>query len=154
MDSSSGLSLLHRAIIAPSHAQPCCTSPAPTPEPCTYAPAPCSAPRSSALCCAWPCFLHQLCSAPAPALCTRSPALCLPCWAPLPAMMPLHASHHRPLARLQPALHLAIITPSHAARTPLHRACTPAAAPCCASCTSVPNPAPCNLHATAMQKRQ
>ncbi|GKV14898.1 hypothetical protein SLEP1_g25701 [Rubroshorea leprosula] len=40
----------HPTRPAPPHAQPSCTSPAPTPEPCTYAPAPCSAPRSSALC--------------------------------------------------------------------------------------------------------
>ncbi|GKV05155.1 hypothetical protein SLEP1_g17197 [Rubroshorea leprosula] len=100
------------------------------PEPCTYAPAPCSLLCAQivctlpqpALCCARPCFLHQLCSAPAPALCTRSPALCLPCCAPLPAMMPLHA--RAIISTPCPCL------PAHRASPPIPRLCT---ADCCSA---------------------
>ncbi|GKV46234.1 hypothetical protein SLEP1_g53233 [Rubroshorea leprosula] len=96
-------------------------------------------------CCTRPCFLHQLCSAPAPALCTRSPALCLPCCAPLLAMMPLHA--RAIISTPRPCL-------------PAHRACTLPSArlilqsrPCCLHASHCCCTAPALLLATVYARR-
>ncbi|GKU96668.1 hypothetical protein SLEP1_g9879 [Rubroshorea leprosula] len=127
---------LHRAIIAPSHAQPCCTSPAPTPllpalRPDRLHSAPACTLLRSALLPAPALLLHHapfcanqlpLLSAPnhqpctEPACCTSSarPALLYPtrCHTCASAAAP-----NQPLCRLQPP--------------------TPEPAQCCAPCSAI-----------------